>query len=414
MSTNIRIDSDRLWQSLMELAKIGATEKGGVCRLALTDLDRQARDLFRQWCEAAGCSLTVDKMGNIFARRPGKDNSLPPVMTGSHIDTQPTGGKFDGNYGVMSGLAVIRTLNDFNYETTRPIEVVVWTNEEGSRFAPAMVASGVFAGVFDLDYGLSRKDVDGKSMGEELARIGYAGETACGGRPIAAFFEAHIEQGPILEAEGKTIGVVQGVQGIRWYEITVTGQEAHAGPTPMPRRKDALLGASRMVNAINRIGLAHAPNACATVGMLQVSPNSRNVIPGKVFLTIDFRHPDAEVLKGMGAEGKAECEKIAAEIGLELDFKEIWYSPPVKFADECVAAVAKAAEDLGFSNRAIISGAGHDAVYLSRVAPTGMIFVPCKDGISHNEIEDAKQDELAAGCDVLLRAIIERANAPVS
>ena len=414
MSTNIRIDSDRLWQSLMELAKIGATEKGGVCRLALTDLDRQARDLFRQWCEAAGCSLTVDKMGNIFARRPGKDNSLPPVMTGSHIDTQPTGGKFDGNYGVMSGLEVIRTLNDFNYETTRPIEVVVWTNEEGSRFAPALVASGVFAGVFDLDYGLSRKDVDGKSMGEELARIGYAGETTCGGRPIAAFFEAHIEQGPILEAEGKTIGVVQGVQGIRWYEITVTGQEAHAGPTPMPRRKDALLGASRMVNAINRIGLAHAPNACATVGMLQVSPNSRNVIPGKVFLTIDFRHPDAEVLKSMGAEGKAECEKIAAEIGLELDFKEIWYSPPVKFADECVAAVAKAAEDLGFSNRAIISGAGHDAVYLSRVAPTGMIFVPCKDGISHNEIEDAKQDELAAGCDVLLRAIIERANAPVN
>jgi len=414
MSTNIRIDSDRLWQSLMELAKIGATEKGGVCRLALTDLDRQARDLFQQWCEAAGCSLTVDKMGNIFARRPGRDNSLPPVMTGSHIDTQPTGGKFDGNYGVMSGLEVIRTLNDFNYETTRPIEVVVWTNEEGSRFAPAMVASGVFAGVFDLDYGLSRKDVDGKSMGEELARIGYAGETTCGGRPIAAFFEAHIEQGPILEAEGKTIGVVQGVQGIRWYEITVTGQEAHAGPTPMPRRKDALLGASRMVNAINRIGLAHAPNACATVGMLQVSPNSRNVIPGKVFLTIDFRHPDAEVLKSMGAEGKAECEKIAAEIGLELDFKEIWYSPPVKFADECVAAVAKAAEDLGFSNRAIISGAGHDAVYLSRVAPTGMIFVPCKDGISHNEIEDAKQDELAAGCDVLLRAIIERANAPVN
>ena len=414
MSTNIRIDSDRLWQSLMELAKIGATEKGGVCRLALTDLDRQARDLFRQWGEAAGCRISVDKMGNIFARRPGKDESLPPVMTGSHIDTQPTGGKFDGNYGVMAGLEVIRTLNDFNYETTRPVEVVVWTNEEGSRFAPAMVASGVFAGAFDLDYGLSRKDVDGKSMGEELQRIGYAGEAACGGRPVAAFFEAHIEQGPILEAEGKTIGVVQGVQGIRWYEITVTGQEAHAGPTPMPRRKDALLGASRMVQAVNRIGLTNLPNACATVGMLQCSPNSRNVIPGKVFFTIDFRHPDAEVLKRMGEAGKAECEKIAAEIGLNLDFKEIWYSPPVKFADECVAAVGKAAEELGFSSRGIISGAGHDAVYLSRVAPTGMIFVPCKDGISHNEIEDAKQEELAAGCDVLLRAIIERANAPVS
>lgn len=414
MSTNIRIDSNRLWDSLMELAKIGATEKGGVCRLALTDLDRQARDLFQTWCKAAGCTMSVDKMGNIFARRPGKDNSLPPVMTGSHIDTQPSGGKFDGNYGVLAGLEVIRTLNDFNYETTRPIEVVVWTNEEGSRFAPAMVASGVFAGVFDLDYGLGRKDVDGKTMGEELKRIGYAGETQCGGRPISAFFEAHIEQGPILEAENKTIGVVQGVQGIRWYEVTVTGQEAHAGPTPMPRRKDALVGVSRMVSAVNRIGLARPPYACATVGMLQVSPNSRNVIPGKVFFTIDFRHPDPDVLAGMGKEMEQEAKKIAAELKLDIDFKEIWYSPPVKFASECVAAVKQAAEDLGFSNREIVSGAGHDSVYLSRVAPTAMVFVPCKDGISHNEIEDAKPDELAAGCDVLLRAMLERANAPVN
>jgi len=412
MTTNIRIDGDRLWDSLMELAKIGATEKGGVCRLALTDLDRQARDLFRRWSEAAGCSITIDRMGNIFARRPGKDNSLPPVMTGSHIDTQPTGGKFDGNYGVLAGLEVIRTLNDFNYETTRPIEVVVWTNEEGSRFAPAMVASGVFAGVFDLEYGLGRKDVEGKSMGEELKRIGYAGDAGCGGRPVAAFFEAHIEQGPILEAEEKTIGVVEGVQGIRWYEVTVTGQEAHAGPTPMPRRKDALVGVSRMVTAVNRIGLSHPPYACATVGMLQASPNSRNVIPGKVFFTIDFRHPDPDILAGMGREIEAECRKVAAELMLEIDFKEIWYSPPVKFAGECVGAVRKAAEELGFSNRGIISGAGHDSVYLSRVTPTGMIFVPCKDGISHNEIEDAKREDLAAGCDVLLRAIIERANAP--
>jgi len=412
MTTNIRIDGDRLWDSLMELAKIGATEKGGVCRLALTDLDRQARDLFRRWSEAAGCSISIDRMGNIFARRAGRDNSLPPVMTGSHIDTQPTGGKFDGNYGVLAGLEVIRTLNDFNYETARPIEVVVWTNEEGSRFAPAMVASGVFAGVFDLEYGLTRKDVEGRTMGEELKRIGYAGEAACGGRPVAAFFEAHIEQGPILEAEDKTIGVVEGVQGIRWYEVTVTGQEAHAGPTPMPRRKDALVGVSRMVTAVNRIGLSHPPYACATVGMLQVLPNSRNVIPGKVFFTIDFRHPDPDILAGMGREIEAECRKTAAELMLEIDFKEIWYSPPVKFAGECVGAVRKAAEELGFSNRGIISGAGHDSVYLSRVAPTGMIFVPCKDGISHNEIEDAKREDLAAGCDVLLRAIIERANAP--
>jgi N-carbamoyl-L-amino-acid hydrolase len=411
LSTNIRINSDRLWDSLMELAKIGATDKGGVRRLALTDLDKQARDLFVAWGKQAGCSISVDKMGNIFARRPGKDDSLPPVMTGSHIDTQPSGGKFDGNYGVMAGLEVLRTLNDFNYETTRPVEVVVWTNEEGSRFAPAMIASGVYAGAFDLDYGLSRKDVDGKTIGEELKRIGYAGDRDCGKREVAAFFEAHIEQGPILEAEDKVIGVVEGVQGIRWYEITVSGQDAHAGPTPMERRKDALVGVSEMVLAVNRIGMSNLPNACATVGMMQVSPNSRNVIPGKVFFTVDFRHPDAGILQKMGESFKVECEKIVKARKLEMDFQEIWYSPPVKFADDCVAAVKKATDDLGFSNRRIISGAGHDSVYMSRVTPTSMIFVPCKDGISHNEIEDAKQTDLAAGCDVLLRAIIERANA---
>jgi len=411
MSTNIRINGDRLWESLMELAKIGATEKGGVCRLALTDLDREARDLFVKWCKDAGCSVKVDKMGNIFARRPGRDDSLPPIMTGSHIDTQPTGGKFDGCYGVMAGLEVIRTLNDYNYETSAPVEVVVWTNEEGSRFAPAMVASGVFGGVFDLDYGLSRADVNGKTMGEELKRIGYAGTEEVGKRPVGAFFEAHIEQGPILEAEKKTIGVVEGVQGIRWYEINVTGMEAHAGPTPMERRKDALVATSEMVLAVNRVGMSNLPNACATVGMLQNMPNSRNVIPGKVFFTVDFRHPDAKILEKMGNELRAEVERIAKARKVEVDFKEIWYSPPVKFAPECVAAVAQASRDMGFDSRPIISGAGHDSVYLSRVAPTAMVFVPCKDGISHNEIEDAKKDDLAAGCDVLLRAMVERANA---
>jgi N-carbamoyl-L-amino-acid hydrolase len=410
MTTNIRIDGERLWNSLMELAKIGATEKGGVCRLALTDLDRQARDLFRRWCEEAGCTVNVDKMGNMFARRSGRDNTLPPVMTGSHIDSQPTGGKFDGAYGIMAGLEVLRTLKDFNYETQRPIEVAVWTNEEGSRFAPAMVASGVFAGVFDLDYGLSRTDTDGKSMGEELARIGYAGSEAAGGRPVAAFFEAHIEQGPILEAEKKTIGVVNGAQGQRWYEVVLTGQEAHAGPTPMRRRKDALVGASRLVTAVNKIGLDNQPYACATVGMMQVSPNSRNTIPGKVFFTIDFRHPSAETLSKMDAAIRAEAEKVCKEIGLELDFKQIWYSPPVKFAESCVSAVRTAAEDLGFQSMDIISGAGHDACYISRVAPTGMVFVPCENGISHNEVENATKEDLAAGCDVLLRAIVTHAN----
>ena len=411
MTTNIRIDGERLWNSLMELAKIGATEKGGVCRLALTDLDRQARDLFRRWCEEAGCTVNVDKMGNMFARRSGRDNTLPPVMTGSHIDSQPTGGKFDGAYGIMAGLEVLRTLKDFNYETQRPIEVAVWTNEEGSRFAPAMVASGVFAGVFDLDYGLSRTDTDGKSMGEELARIGYAGSEAVGGRPVAAFFEAHIEQGPILEADKKTIGVVNGAQGQRWYEVVLTGQEAHAGPTPMRRRKDALVGASRLVTAVNKIGLDNQPYACATVGMMQVSPNSRNTIPGKVFFTIDFRHPSDETLSKMDAAIRAEAEKVCKEIGLELDFKQIWYSPPVKFAESCVSAVRTAAEDLGFQSMDIISGAGHDACYISRVAPTGMVFVPCENGISHNEVENATKEDLAAGCDVLLRAIVTHANA---
>ena len=408
---NIRIDADRLWDSLMEMAKIGATEKGGVCRLALTDLDRQGRDLFVRWCREAGCTVTVDRMGNIFARRPGRDDSLPPVMTGSHLDTQPTGGKFDGIFGVLAGLEVIRTLNDCNYQTQAPIEVAVWTNEEGSRFAPAMTASGVFAGVFDLEYGLSRADKDGRTMGEELARIGYAGDAPCGGRPIAALFEAHIEQGPILEAERKTIGIVTGAQGQRWYEITITGQEAHAGPTPMTRRRDALVGASRLVLDVNRIGLENQPYACATVGLIESSPNSRNTIPGKVFFTVDFRHPDDAVLTRMCDALQAAVARVTQELRLEAEVEEIWYSPPVRFADSCVEAVRKAADRLGYPHMDIVSGAGHDAVYVSRVAPTGMIFVPCEDGISHNEIENATRDDIAAGAQVLLHAMLERADA---
>ncbi len=407
---NLTVNGQRLWESIMELAKIGATDKGGVCRLALTDLDREARDIFISWCKEAGCSVSVDKMGNIFARRSGKDNDLPPVMIGSHLDTQPTGGKFDGIYGVLSGLEVIRTLNDLNYETNTPVEVAVWTNEEGSRFAPAMVASGVFAGVFDLDYGLSRADLDGKTMGEELERIGYNGPEDVGGRPLTAFFEAHIEQGPILENEGKTIGVVTGAQGQRWYEVTFTGQEAHAGPTPMPTRRDALLGAARAVEAVNRIGMSHQPTACATVGLIQAQPNSRNVIPGQVFFTIDFRHPDADVLAQMDAELRTDIEKIAGDIGLEMAFKEIWHSPPVPFNKDCVDSVRKAAEDWGYSHRDIVSGAGHDACYISRVAPTSMVFVPCENGISHNEIENATQEDLTAGCQVLFQAAVARAN----
>ena len=408
---NLHINGERLWARLMQMAKIGATEKGGVCRLALTDRDRQGRDLFVQWAREAGCTVSIDRMGNIFARRPGKDDSLPPIGTGSHLDSQPTGGKFDGVYGVLAGLEVVRTLNDLHYETNAPLEVVVWTNEEGSRFAPAMVASGVFAGVFTEEYGLSRADLDGKTMGEELRRIGYAGDLPVGGRKFGAFFEAHIEQGPILEAEKKTIGIVQGAQGQRWYEVTLIGQEAHAGPTPMRRRRDALLGASRMVHEVNRIGLAHQPYACATVGLMQVSPNSRNTIPGKVFFTIDFRHPDDATLSKMDAEMRAAAGRLAGEIGLELKLEEIWYSPPVKFDAHCVSAVQNGAATFGLPSMPIISGAGHDSCYIARIAPTAMIFVPCEDGISHNEVENATPSDIAAGCDVLLQAMVERANA---
>nr|WP_067288318.1 Zn-dependent hydrolase [Marinobacterium profundum] len=406
----ITVNQQRLWDSLMQMGEIGGTEKGGVCRLALTDLDKQGRDLFVSWCKDAGCSIRIDKMGNIFARRPGQDDSLPPVVMGSHLDTQPTGGKFDGIYGVLSGLEVIRSLNDQGIETRAPIEASVWTNEEGSRFPPAMVASGVFAGVFDLEYGLSRADLDGKTMGEELERIGYSGPDEVGGRPFKAFFEAHIEQGPILEDEDKQIGVVTDAQGQRWYEITLTGQESHAGPTPMTRRRDALVGAARLIDTVNRIGMDHQPNACATVGLVQVFPNSRNVIPGQVFFTVDFRHPDAKVLAKMDQELREIADRVSGELGLEMKFEQIWYSPPVPFDTACVNSVRQAAEEFGYSHRDIVSGAGHDACYISRVAPTSMVFVPCENGISHNEAENAKAEDLAAGCNVLLQAVLERAN----
>jgi N-carbamoyl-L-amino-acid hydrolase len=412
MTGNLKIDGDRLWHSLMAMAEIGATAKGGVCRLALTDLDRDGRNLFIRWCRDAGCSVRVDAMGNIFARRAGRDPGAAPVVTGSHLDTQPTGGKFDGAYGVLAGLEVIRSLNDLGYETEAPVEVVVWTNEEGSRFSPAMMGSGVYAGIFDLAETLARADnVTGARLGDELARIGFAGAEPCAPGKVRAYFEAHIEQGPILEAAGKPIGIVTGAQGQRWYEITVTGQEAHAGPTPMKRRRDALVGAARMIDAVNRIGHDHAPHACATVGFVQVSPNSRNTIPGRVFFTVDFRHPDDATLSAMDRALRGACAEIAARSAVEAEVKEFWYFAPTPFDRDCVAAVRRAAEAQSVPAMEIISGAGHDAVYMARVAPTAMVFVPCRDGISHNEIEDAKPEDLAAGCSVLLNAILDLANA---
>src|SRR3954453_2369258 len=349
---NLMINGERLWASLMELARIGATEKGGVRRLAASDLDAEARRLFIRWCEEAGCKVTVDRIGNIFARRTGRNPDLPPVMAGSHLDTQPTGGRFDGAYGVMAGLEVVRPLNDLGYETEAPVEIVAWTNEEGSRFSPAMVGSGVFAGVFTLDQALATRDNNAPelTLGGELGRIAFAGAEPVGGRPVRAYFEAHIEQGPILETAGLPVGIVTGAQGQRWYEIMVTGQEAHAGPTPMPRRRDALVGAARMIDTVNRIGHAHAPYACATVGFVQVSPNSRNTIPGRVFLTVDFRHPDDTVLTAMDRELRAACTDAAASQKLEAEVKEFWYFPPTPFAASLVNAVRDAATAQGYAH----------------------------------------------------------------
>ena len=406
---NLVVNGDRLWESIMELARIGATEKGGVCRLALSDLDRQGRDLFIRWCKEAGCTITIDKVGNIFARRPGKDDSLPPIMTGSHLDSQPTGGRFDGAYGVLAGLEVIRTMNDMEIETDAPVEVVVWTNEEGSRFSPAMIGSGAFIGEFSLDDVMNKKDnVTGEVFGDELKRIGYDGDAWLGDRPIGAYFEAHIEQGPILEDEEKTIGVVIAANGQRWYEVTVTGQEAHAGPTPMPLRKDALVAASRMIQAVHQIGHRYPPYACATVGFIESSPNSRNTIPGSVFFTIDLRHPEDEILTRMNDDVRDECTRIAEDAGCIVDIRDFWEFPATLFDESCVLVVREAAKQSGYSWRDITSGAGHDAVYVARVAPTGMIFIPCEDGISHNETENATPEDCAAGAQVLFMAMLDR------
>lgn len=406
---NLRVDGKRLWDSLMRLARIGATPKGGVCRLALTELDGQGRDFFIAAAKAIGCSIRVDAIGNIFARRAGLDDSLPPVMTGSHIDTQPTGGKFDGNYGVLAGLEVLRTLADAGIVTQAPLEVAVWTNEEGSRFVPVMMGSGAFIGEFALDHVLAQTDRDGISVGSALREIGYDGGEPVGGRPVGAYFEAHIEQGPVLEANDTVIGVVTGALGQRWYDVVLTGMEAHAGPTPMELRRDALLAAAEMVGAVNRIALEHGPHARGTVGCLTVHPDSRNVIPGKVTMTVDMRAPDDAMLTAMDKALRETGAAIAQRSGVDIDVKQVVYFPPQPFEPRLVSAVRDGATALGLSAMDVVSGAGHDAVYLARVAPTAMIFVPCKDGISHNEIEDARPEHLEAGANVLLHAMLDAA-----
>ena len=404
---NLKIDGRRLWDAVMETAQIGATDKGGICRLTLTDLDRQVRDWFKAQCETLDLTVNVDDMGNMFAQRLGKNPALPPIAIGSHLDTQPTGGKFDGCLGVLAALETLRTLHQAGYETNAAIEIVNWTNEEGARFAPAMLASGVFAGVFSRDFAYARTDRDGKTFGEELECIGYRGAEAAGARKFSAHFELHIEQGPILDNEHGMIGVVRGAQGMRWYEITVAGQAAHSGATPMTARKDALLGAARLIERIDAIARQHGPDAVGTVGLIENRPNSRNVIPGETFFSVDFRHPDDAVLDAMENELCLALADILPPLGLNYREARIWDCAPVKFAPELVDCVRIGAQQAGFVARDMISGAGHDSCYVARVAPTVMIFVPCRGGISHNEAEWSSPEQCAAGAQVLLNAVLE-------
>jgi N-carbamoyl-L-amino-acid hydrolase len=403
----LEIDPARLWQSLMDLAQIGATDKGGVRRLTLTDTDRRGRDQFVAWCKDAGMTVEVDGIGNIFGRRAGSEENALPVAIGSHLDSQPSGGKFDGAYGVMAGLEVVRTLNDAAIRTRAPIEVAAWTNEEGSRFVPTLMGSGVFARVFSLENALEAKDVDGISVREALASTGYAGKAQP--HQLGAYFEAHIEQGPVLEQTKTTIGVVLGALGQRWFDVAITGQDSHAGPTPMETRKDALLAASRLVIEVNRIATTFPDYARGTVGFMQVKPNSRNVVPGEVRMTVDLRNAKDATLSAMVKELKANIVLIEKETRTAIALEEVVYFPPSEFAADLVESVREGSKKLGYSQRDIVSGAAHDAVYMARIAPTAMVFVPCEGGISHNEFENARPEDLAAGCNVLLHAVLLRA-----
>ncbi|GHF69459.1 Zn-dependent hydrolase [Seohaeicola zhoushanensis] len=406
---NLKINGERLWDSLMEMAKIGPGVAGGNNRQTLTDEDGEGRALFQKWCEAAGCTMGLDTMGNMFARREGTDPEALPVYVGSHLDTQPTGGKYDGILGVLGGLEVIRSMNDLGIRTRHPVVVTNWTNEEGTRFAPAMLASGVFAGVHTEDWAYARTDAEGKTFGDELKRIGWRGEEPVGARRMKAFFELHIEQGPILEAEGKDIGVVTHGQGLWWLQVTLTGKDAHTGSTPMNMRVNAGLGMARIIELVHTIAMDNQPGAVGAVGQANVYPNSRNVIPGRAVFTIDFRSPDQAKLDGMRARLEAEAPKIAAELGLGIEIEAVGHFDPVTFDEGCVSAIRNAAERLGYSHMNIISGAGHDACWINKLYPTAMVMCPCVDGLSHNEAEEISPEWAAAGANVLFHAVVETA-----
>ena len=409
LNSNLRINGDRLWDSLMEMAKIGPGIAGGNNRQTLTDEDAEGRTLFQKWCEAAGCTMGLDQMGNMFATRPGLDLEALPVYVGSHLDTQPTGGKYDGILGVLGGLEIIKTLNDLNIKTKHPIVVTNWTNEEGTRYAPPMLASGVFGGVHTQEWAYDRVDADGKRFGDELVRIGWRGDEKVGERKMHAFFELHIEQGPILEAENKDIGVVTHGQGLSWTEITIIGKDSHTGSTPMHMRKNAGLAMSRILENVDEIALSHAPHAVGAAGHIDVYPNSRNVIPGKVVFTVDLRSPELAVIDDMEQRLRSGAKKICDDMGLEVSFEKVGGFDPVTFDEKCVSSIRNAAERMGYSHMNIISGAGHDACWINGVAPSAMVMCPCVDGLSHNEAEDISKEWAVAGADVLMHAVIETA-----
>ena len=409
IASNFKINGDRLWETIMEMAKIGPGIAGGNNRQTLTDEDAKGRALFQKWCDEANLSMGIDKMGTMFARREGTDPDALPVYVGSHLDTQPTGGKYDGILGVLGGLELIRSLDDMNIKTKHPIVLVNWTNEEGTRFAPPMMASGVFAGVHTLDWAYAKEDSDGKKFGDELKRIGWIGDEEVGSRKMKAFFELHIEQGPILESEGKDIGVVSRGQGLNWLQVTLNGRESHTGSTPMPMRRNAGLGMAKITSLVHEIAMSHQPDAVGAVGHCDVYPNSRNIIPGKVVFTIDFRSPSFDTQDDMERRLHEGAKEICNNLDLELEIEKVGHFDPVTFDEGCVSTIRRAAERLGYSHRDIISGAGHDACWINKVAPTAMVMCPCVDGLSHNEAEDISQDWAVAGSNVLFHAVLETA-----
>ncbi|MWV27553.1 Zn-dependent hydrolase [Aurantiacibacter rhizosphaerae] len=405
MSEDLKINGARLWDRLMEMARIGATEMGGCNRQALTDLDKQGRDLFISWAKAVGCTIAVDEVGNIFARLEGSNPDADPILMGSHLDTQATGGKFDGVYGVLAALEVVQTLVEAKHVVAPPLEIAVWTNEEGCRFPPAMLGSGVMSGAYSLEQAYASTDKEGRTLGEELDRIGYRGTLPASPRPYAAMLEAHIEQGPILEADEKTIGVVSGIQGAHWFDLKVTGASAHAGPTPMAMRKDPWRAVAPIVSQVLQLADDHAPWGRATIGDVSADPGARNTVPHTLYLSIDIRHPEEGVLASMEEEMRCIIADACAAANVTHSLQEVWHMPPTTFAPHLVDTIEVAADALGYSSMRLVSGAGHDSLHTAQFAPTAMIFVPCADGLSHNELESAEPADLEAGANVLLRAI---------